>query len=168
MDPKIDPTPVDAGTAYTLYADELLRSLTGRTGDRELAQDLVSEAFLRLAREERAGRLPAHVRGWLYRVAANLLASHGRHVTVARRELARLAAPEASRPSAETEVAAREALREALSAARSLAAGERRVLALAAAECSNQEMATLLGISPEAARTRLCRARTHLNAAIAA
>ena len=60
------------------------------------------------------------------------------------------------------EVEARDALRAAIAGAARLSVADRRALALAAAECSNAEMAGALGVSAAAARTRLCRARAHL------
>ncbi len=169
MDPLIDGTTLTTTEAYEAHAAPLLHFLQGLTRDRDLAEDLVQEAFLRLAREELAGRRPQHTRGWLYRVAANLLASHGRHQQVARRELARMATRTcAITASAEEEVGARDTLRAVVAGAATLSHAERRALALAAAECSNAEMARALGVSPEAARTRLCRARAHLVTAMAA
>ena len=168
MDTRIDQRTLTTDAAWEAHAAPLLHHLQALTRDRDLAEDLVQETFLRLAREERAGRLPEQTRGWLYRVAANLLASHGRHGQVVRRELSRLGAMERTGVSAEQEVTARETLRNVIAGSERLATSERRVLALAAAECSNAEMAAALGITPEAARTRLCRARAHLTTAIAA
>lgn len=169
MDPQIEITTLTTTQAWEAHATPLLHFLQGLTRDRDLAEDLVQETFLRLAREELAGRLPSHTRGWLYRVAANLLASHGRHLQVAYRELARMSVTTtAMTASAEEEVSARDALRRVVAGAATLTRSERRALALAAAECSNLEMATALGVTPEAARTRLCRARAHLASAIAA
>lgn len=65
------------GVIDALYADSaerLYRFVLSRTRDAALAEDVVSETFLRAVRE--AGRLPA-VEGarvaWLYRTAANLV-----------------------------------------------------------------------------------------------
>lgn len=169
MDPHIETTTLTTTQAWDAHATPMLHFLQGLTRDRELAEDLVQETFLRLAREERAGRLPSHTRGWLYRVAANLLASHGRHLQIAHRELARMSVGStAVTASAEEEVSARETLRRVVASAGTLSRSERRALALAAAECSNMEMASAMGVTPEAARTRLCRARAHLASAIAA
>ena len=169
MDPHTDATALTTTQAWEAHATPLLHFLQGRTRDRDLAEDLVQETFLRLAREEQAGRLPSHTRGWLYRVAANLLASHGRHLQVAARELARLSMGSGViSVSAEEEVSARETLRHVVAGAARLRRSERWALALAAAECSNVEMASALGVTPEAARTRLCRARAHLATAMAA
>ncbi|MFN8621242.1 MAG: sigma-70 family RNA polymerase sigma factor [Chloroflexota bacterium] len=168
MDAPTEPTTLSAAEAYAVHAGPLLHYLEGRTRDHDLAEDLVGECFLRLAREEAAGRTPAHTRGWLHRVALNLLMSHGRHAQVAQRELARLAPEELRHPSPESEAAARETLAEAVGAAARLSASERQALALAAAGCTNREMAAALDVSAEAARARLCRARAHLVAAMAA
>jgi RNA polymerase sigma factor (sigma-70 family) len=167
MDQQNEITTLPTAAAWEAHAQPLLHYLQGLTRDRELAEDLVQETFLRLAREELAGRTPQHTRGWLYRVASNLLASHGRRNQVARRELSRLWVGDML-ASAEQEVSARDALRTAIAGAATLTRAERRTLALAAAEYSNAEMARTLGISEAAARTRLCRARANLSSAMAA
>src|SRR4051812_23816277 len=68
--------------AYAVHAAPLTRRLTAQMRDPAAAEDLVHEAFLRLATEIRAGRTPDNVGGWLYRVTANLVASRGRHASV--------------------------------------------------------------------------------------
>ena len=168
MDPQPGTTTLTTTEAWEAHAAPLLHHLLGLTRDRELAEDLVQETFLRLVREELAGRSPDHTRGWLYRVAGNLLMSHGRHVQVARREMARLAL--AANPvtgSSEAEVGARETLCAVMAGISTLSSIERRAITLAAAECSNAEMARAMGVSREAARARLCRARAHLTTATA-
>ena len=60
------------------------------TRDREAAEDLLQETFIRLITETRAGRPPEQVRAWLYRVAANAAISRGRHGSVWNRLVPRL------------------------------------------------------------------------------
>lgn len=55
--------------AWHAHAAELLRFVQGRVDDPAQAEDLVQEAFLRLHRSP----WPEHVRGWLFRVARNLI-----------------------------------------------------------------------------------------------
>jgi RNA polymerase sigma-70 factor, ECF subfamily len=159
-------TTLSVEEAWTAHHEPLVGWLRGFTRDPELAEDLAQEAFLRLAREDRDGRAPEHTRGWLYRVASNLAVTHGRRATVARREMGRLADTGTSR-SPEDEVAAREELRVVLTRAGGLTTEDRKALALAAAEYTNQEMANALQVSAGAARTRLCRARARLAKQIA-
>jgi RNA polymerase sigma-70 factor (ECF subfamily) len=147
--------------AYGAYGPEIIRFVASRTRDREAAEDLAHEAFLRLHMETIAGRPPDDVRAWLYRVAANLATSRGRRVQVAERHAARLACAESAR-SPEDVVVDRErdtAVRAALSR---LGDRERDVVILAAAGLSGPELADHLGRTQLATRTLLCRARARL------
>jgi RNA polymerase sigma factor (sigma-70 family) len=56
---------------YEAHRAELFAFLYRMTPDRETAEDLLQETFMRLIQEARAGRMPDAVRPWLYRVAAN-------------------------------------------------------------------------------------------------
>ena len=58
---------------YDRYAEPIYRYLYRYLGDADLAQDLTSEAFLRLLKVLGTSRAPRdQLRGWLYRVAHNL------------------------------------------------------------------------------------------------
>jgi RNA polymerase sigma-70 factor (ECF subfamily) len=58
---------------YDRYAEPIYRYLYRYLGDADLAQDLTSEAFLRLLKVLGTSRAPREqLRGWLYRVAHNL------------------------------------------------------------------------------------------------
>ena len=57
------------------------------TRDRDAADDLVRESFLRLVKEINSGRVPDNVGAWLFRVCSNLATSRGRRLTVAQRFL---------------------------------------------------------------------------------
>lgn len=63
---------------YDELRAELFAFLISMTCDREAAEDLLQDTFIRLIREARAGRMPDNVRPWLYRVAANAAISRGR------------------------------------------------------------------------------------------
>jgi RNA polymerase sigma-70 factor (ECF subfamily) len=70
-------------TLYDLYADRLYRYLLARVGNCDTAADLTTELFLRVIKSIGAFRLDrdqpaATVSGWLYRIAANLVAEHYR------------------------------------------------------------------------------------------
>ena len=73
-----------------IYRDEA-PALRGRllaiTRDPAVADDLVGEAFLRLATQIRDGRAPDDPAAWLYRVGRNLAISRGRHESVATRAM---------------------------------------------------------------------------------
>ena len=77
-------------TAWSDHHAEIFAFLVRTTRDPEVAEDLLSEAYLRLTREARAGRTPDNVRAWLYRVGANLAVSRGRRISAALRGVVRL------------------------------------------------------------------------------
>ena len=114
---------------------------TAQTRDPALADDLVSEAFLRLAIEIREGRSPREPRAWLYRVGSNLLVSRARRTAVATRALPGLLERDVM-GSPEDEVITREGhglVRDGLA---TLGRTDREIVALAAQGLSNREMAS--------------------------
>jgi len=147
--------------AYDANQRDLYRFVRAAVREQETAEDVVAEAFLRLIREVRAGRAPADVRGWLFRVAANLVISGGRRRTVAGRFLHRLVRHETVEPADARALRGerRDALLEALDA---LPIDHRAALLLAAEGYSGREIAAAIGRSESAVRTLLCRARLRL------
>lgn len=148
---------------YLANAAGLRGRLIAMTRDPAIADDLVSEAFLRLAMEIRAGRAPREPRAWLYRVGANLVVSRGRRASVATRAMPGLVERGVA-PSPEDEIVAREGnglLREGLA---SLGGTDREIVVLAAQGYRTEEIARIIGCSGVATRTRLCRARGRLRA----
>lgn len=147
-----------------LYAErrgELLAFLVGMTRDPEAAEDILQEAFLRLVREARAGRMPDQPRAWLYRVAANAAIDRGRRGQTLVRFLPRLFSRD--EPDAPEDAALRAERDAELHAALGrLSADRRAALLLAARGFSGAEVAALLGRSEPATRTLLCRARLEL------
>jgi RNA polymerase sigma factor (sigma-70 family) len=81
-------------TLYAEHAERLFGFLAYRTGDRELAEDLVAETFERAlrARERYDGRRGAS--SWLYTIALNLLRDRGRRRAAEQRALERIGAPQ--------------------------------------------------------------------------
>lgn len=148
-------------TIYLERAAQLRGRLLGLTRDAALADDLASEAFLRLAIEIRAGRVPNDPPAWLYRVGANLAVSRSRRTLVARRAMPGLLERGVA-ASPEDEVVTRERddlVREAVA---SLPAADQAVVNLAAQGYPSMEIARMVGSSGAATRTRLCRARGRL------
>ena len=80
---------------YLEHAPRLTRWMTAYTRDPELAQDVVQEAFLRLAKELAAGRRPDNAPAWLALVARNLATSRARRNATALRFENRLDRPSA-------------------------------------------------------------------------
>lgn len=146
---------------YEAHRSELFAFLLRMTRDREAAEDLLQEAFIRLIREARAGRLPDAVRPWLYRVASNAAISRVRHGAVWTRLLPRLIdRREPVRPESELLRAERET--ELHTALAELPPDGRAALLLAAQGFDGREIAASIGRTEGATRTLLCRSRVRL------
>jgi RNA polymerase sigma-70 factor (ECF subfamily) len=150
---------------YDAYREQLFRFLARLTGRREVAEDLFQETWMRLAQHARTLRDDTNLRAWLFAVARNLARSHGRWTILdarTTRALARwwyLGAP----PAPDDEAAANATLSRLEEAFAALPDAHREVLALAAGEgLPHDEVGRILGLSPEATRQRLARARAVL------
>jgi RNA polymerase sigma-70 factor (ECF subfamily) len=151
---------------YVANAPVLRGRLLALTRDPAVADDLASEAFLRLASELGAGRVPDDARAWLYRVGANLVVSRARRTNVATRAMPGLLERDVA-ASPEDEAIAHERddlLRDALA---TLAGRDRQIVILAAQGYKTEEIAAIIGCTGQATRTRLCRARGRLRIRLA-
>lgn len=147
--------------AYAEWHEDLFGFLSSATRDRELAEDLLQETFLRLVSETRAGRTPDSLRPWLYRVASNLVVSRARRRAVAGRWLSRLVQRE-SAEAADAELLRQEHRRDLERFLGHLSPDARVALLLAAHGFSGAEVAAAIGRTDGATRTLLCRARLQL------
>jgi RNA polymerase sigma factor (sigma-70 family) len=155
----------DILAVYDANQRDLFSFALAVTRDRGAAEDLVQEAFLRLVRETRAGRLPDQPRAWLYRVTVNLARTRARRAVVADRWRS-LFRDRLSIISAEEQVVGREQrdlLRRALG---HLPLDARTAFLLASDGHSGREIAGLIGKSEGATRTLLYRARRDLRRTI--
>jgi RNA polymerase sigma-70 factor (ECF subfamily) len=152
---------LEVAAAYTTHAASVTRYLTSLTRDRSAAEDLAQEAFVRLLGEVGAGRRPGNVGGWLFRVAANLAASRGRHLAVVAKHAQALPHGDPP-PSPEDVLAERERSRALNIALARLRPSDREIVLLAAGGFDGAELAARVGKSPVATRTMLCRARGRL------
>ncbi|HTJ45597.1 MAG TPA: sigma-70 family RNA polymerase sigma factor [Kofleriaceae bacterium] len=153
---------------YETYRARLYGYLARMTGRRDLAEDLLQEVFLRLARRGRELAADTRLAAWLYTVAHHLVVSHARSAKVGlalASELARAPEPRAAGPF------------EALAAGRAQLAIERAMTAMTPADreaiwlvaierMSPQEAAAVLSVKPDAMRQRLARARAKIEAAL--
>jgi RNA polymerase sigma-70 factor (ECF subfamily) len=148
---------------YDEYRARLYSFLVRLTRRRELAEDLLEETWLRLV--QHAGRLMPDTRlgPWLFTVARNLYFSYCRSRAVEQERVAGLmglwpAAP--ARPSPFEEAAAGELERRVERALSVVSPYYREVLLLSLVEeMTPAEMAIVCGVTPEALRQRLSRAR---------
>jgi RNA polymerase sigma-70 factor (ECF subfamily) len=146
---------------YEAHRAELLGFLVRMTHDRDAAEDILQEAFIKLITETRAGRPPEQMRAWLYRVAANGAISRGRRGSVWNRLVPRLLdRREPASPEGEALRIERDS--ELHSALAALPPDARAALLLAAQGFTGQEIAASIGRSEGATRTLLCRSRVQL------
>lgn len=149
----------DVAELYTQYHESLVRLLYRRTGDRDHAEDLAQEVFVRALETP-----PANPRPWLFAVALNLARDDGRRATRQGRRLELLrgesAAATAPAPDAVLEEGERAAaVRAALA---TLGEQDREALLLKAEGFSYQEIAAALGLAVGSVGTTLARARRRL------
>lgn len=154
--------------AYEAHAGELHRFATAKVRDPEAAEDIVHEAYLRLAIECKAGRLPDNARAWLYRVAGNEIISRGRRATTAARHASTQLPPQTDDESPESRYLSVESATRLNSALRLASPRGRRGLVLAAEGYSGREIARDLGRSEVATRALLHRARRAVRRHLAA
>jgi RNA polymerase sigma-70 factor (ECF subfamily) len=151
---------------YEAFRPRLFSFLARLSRRRDVAEDLLEEAWLRLV--TRASELTDDTRlgPWLFTVARNLYASWCRHRAVDESRLSDLAVSwPGTRPhESPFESAARGETERRLEAALARLPGrDREVLLLVAGEeLPPSEAAAVLGLSPETLRKRLQRARERL------
>jgi RNA polymerase sigma-70 factor (ECF subfamily) len=144
---------------YEDHARPLFGFLAYRTGDRALAEDVMSEAFERVLKaRKRYDPEKASAKTWIYSIALNCLRDHQRRQGAEVRALHRVGGPgdlELSEPGfdrAETRDEVQRALRH-------LSDEEREVVALRyGGDFSAKEMAKLLGERETTVEGRLYRA----------
>lgn len=143
---------------YADHAESLYAFLVYRTGDRELAEDLLADAFERALKARfRFDRRKASAKTWLYSIALNCLRDSARRSGAERRALDRAGAGSADRPAAGLEqVERRDLVARALS---TLSDEEREAVALRfGGDLTLPEMAKLTGERLTTVEGRLYRA----------
>ncbi len=159
---RLDPAAVDA--VFDTYGARLNGFLRRSGASPEVAEELVQETFVRLVRHAPRLTDDTRVGAWLYTVARNLWVSHRRWAWVDGTRLLELAWAPRGRsftPADAHDASEVRALLERAVAA--LPEAQREVFLLVAGEDLDPiEAAEILGITPEAARQRLARARRTL------
>jgi RNA polymerase sigma-70 factor, ECF subfamily len=151
----------DLDRLFREFNQPLVRYLTRRLGDRDWAEEVAQETFLRAARQ---GELVSE-RSWLFAVATNLVRDEARKDARRRRHLELLAhearAVEPETPQLQTMERAEEsaAARRALDA---LAEKDREALLMKEEGLNYTEIAAALSLSVSSVGTTLSRARRRL------
>ena len=152
----------DVDRLFREYHAPLVRYLTRRLGDRDWAEEVAQETFLRALRQDGL----SNERAWLFAVATNLVRDGARQESRRRRHLELLRAeaeavprmvesPDSAMERAEDAAAARRALEQ-------LAERDREALLMREEGLSYPEIAEALGLAVGSMGTVLCRARRRL------
>jgi RNA polymerase sigma-70 factor (ECF subfamily) len=160
--------------AYAAFHPRVLGFLLRLSGRRDTAEDLAQETWMKLAKAAPTLREDTSLAAWLFTVARNAYVSHRRwamldlsRIVVVGFESLATAAAEGPLPDAQHERTRAIALLEAALARVPVAS--REVLLLVGVEgLEQEEVARILGVSYDALRQRLSRARAQLAAAMAA
>jgi RNA polymerase sigma-70 factor (sigma-E family) len=149
----------DLDRLFRAHATALLRLAIVLSGDRDLSEELVQEAFVRLHRAA-TPPAPGAELAYLRRTVINLVHGHHRHLRVVRR---RAHEPPPDREAAEVDAVRRDGQRRVTDAVRNLPRRQRDCVVLHYyADLTDTEIADELGISPGSVKTHLHRARAAL------
>jgi RNA polymerase sigma-70 factor (ECF subfamily) len=153
----------DTERLFRAYHEPLVRYLTRRLGDRDWAEEVAQETFLRALRQEARGAL-TNERSWIFAVATNLVRDDARKDARRRRHLTLLAeeSRDAHAPSADV---ALERAHEQAAARRALDVldeRDRNALLMREEGLDYHEIAEALELSVGSVGTTLSRARRRL------
>src|SRR6476660_5771306 len=150
----------DVERLFRTYNEQLVRYLTRRLGDRDWAEEVAQETFVRALRQETI----VNEKAWLFAVATNLVRDEARKDARRRRHLSLLAEQEKD-SYVEPEQTSLERAQETAMARKAIdALAERDRLALLMREegLDYSEIAEALELSPGSVGTTLSRARRRL------
>ncbi|OYV66245.1 MAG: hypothetical protein B7Z72_11730 [Gemmatimonadetes bacterium 21-71-4] len=152
----------DADRLFRDYHAPLVRYLTRRLGDRDWAEEVAQETFLRALRQDRL----ENGRAWLFTVATNLVRDAARQDARRRRHLELLRAEAEAEPRmVESPASAMERAEERAAARRALeqlAERDREALLMREEGLDYHEIAAALGLAVGSVGTTLARARRRL------
>jgi RNA polymerase sigma-70 factor (ECF subfamily) len=145
---------------FRLYHVPLVRYLTRRLGDRDWAEEVAQETFLRALRQDAL----TNERSWLFAVATNLVRDQARKDERRRRRLQLLAAEERERMTepASTSMERAQDAAFARKAVDALVERDRLALLMREEGLDYTEIAEALGLSVGSVGTTLARARRRL------
>ena len=151
----------DIERLFRSYHAGLVRYLARRLGDRDWAEDVAQETFVRAMRQEQL----TSERSWLFAVATNLVRDQARTDDRRRKHLEQLAAEARAAELEAPETTALERAQDAALARRALeqlAERDRNALLMREEGLDYQEIASALELSPGSVGTTLARARRRL------
>jgi RNA polymerase sigma-70 factor (sigma-E family) len=138
------------------------------TDDRNAAEDIVQEAFIRLYRSAHRVDDPSKVPAYMRSVVLNLCRDHNRRGLMSLRHQQTTAGDERTAPSPDIEVVRSESQGEVIDALLELSARQRECLVLRFyLELSETEIAATLGISPNSVKTHSRRGMATLRERLA-
>jgi RNA polymerase sigma-70 factor (ECF subfamily) len=145
---------------FVTYHATLVRYLTRRLGDRDWAEEVAQETFVRALRQETI----VNERAWVFAVAHNLVRDGARRDARNRRHLELMAAEvrDAVEPEEEQTLERAEQLTMARRALAALGERDRQALLLKEEGLDYQEIADVLAIEKSSVGTTLSRARRRL------
>jgi RNA polymerase sigma-70 factor (ECF subfamily) len=153
--------PPDLDRLFREYHGPLVRYLTRRLGDRDAAEEVAQETFVRALKQEEI----TSERAWLFAVATNLVRDEGRKVARRQRRLLTLAEQERADAVVEPEPTQMERAEDAAvarEAVESLTERDRSALLMREEGLDYNEIAAALGLSVGSVGTTLARARRRL------
>jgi len=150
----------DTERLFRTYHGTLVRYLTRRLGDRDWAEEVAQETFVRALRQTHI----ENERSWLFAVATNLVRDEARKDARRRRHLELLAAEQRDAYEEGPDVSMERAFdaADARRALESLAERDRQALLLKEEGLDYTEIAEILGIAVGSVGTTLSRARRRL------
>ena len=153
--------PVDLEALFIAHQHRLFRTFAARQWSDSPARDLTQDVFLRVSRTTVPEAADGEVRAWLFRIARNLALDHYRK-RVRQPYPVALAGEYSRPPSQDVDLAVNEALT-------ALADLDRDVFLMReVAGLGYEEIGRACGLTPDAARSRIHRARLQLRAQLAA
>jgi RNA polymerase sigma-70 factor, ECF subfamily len=157
----------DVERLFRSYHATLVRYLTRRLGDRDWAEEIAQETFVRALRQDTL----TNERAWLFAVATNLVRDDARrserqrrHLVLLREEQEAEAVANADYNGADEDPSAQRALETAMArrAVDALAERDRMALLLREEGLDYGEIAEALNLAPSSVGTTLSRARRRL------
>jgi RNA polymerase sigma-70 factor, ECF subfamily len=151
---------VDSEALFIANRDRLFRYFVRAVGETEVARDLTQDVFVRVSRTTVPDGADGEVRAWLFQIARNLALDHYRQRVRQPRPV--MLVDEAQPASQDTGVAVNQALA-------ALADLDRDVFLMReVAGLGYQEIGRACGLTADAVRSRIHRARLHLRGQLAA